>query len=325
MIEKKIHKYDEGYDKPVPPDSDPFGNPSLGKELPVNGEQSQEPPVSQELPEEEIKDPFVAFATAFCEVFGSDALLRLRSEGLLNVPFTDATTPDEQWVETWVRMMFSTADAENMMKKYHQFANAQQNSDQEKQQFLQKMAALESRVELAESAFAQSDAERKQLKRDLLTSVSAVYLIDKAFPKGASQAGDQIAGMLKDEMDAPGPDYTDFLTGFLEGWSEVETALKKADQSELAMEAVYNALSVLLDKISGKAISRRRSLLDLAAVICSAPFNLYQFISPEESLQVDPRLHSATAVGGSTIREGISFAVIRKDTRQTVKYAEIRV
>jgi hypothetical protein len=66
-------------------------------------------------------------------------------------------------------------------------------------------------------------------------------------------------------------------------------------------------------------------MLDLLAVACSAKFKLYKFISPEESLQVDPRIHSATALGGSTIKEGISFAVIKKDTMQTVKYAEIRV
>ncbi len=334
MIEKKIHKYDDGFDKPIPPD-EPQGD--LLKPLNIPPKEEVPDEIKQQSPPQEIQhqealvvnEPSETFAAMFAEIFGIAAFERIRNDGLIMVPFTDAQTPMDQWFAHWVRMMFKSEEAMNMLQLSHEWQQKKlaevKHSDEELQQQKKRIASLEAQLSQAESAFQNSDAEKKQLRRDLLTSISAVYLIDKIIPKGSSSVGDSLSGMLKEEMMNPVGDYPEFVIGFLEGWEELSKLLTTVEDSEEGMSQIHLALTNLLDKISGKVISRRRTMLDLLAVSCSSKFKLYKFISPEESLQVDPRIHSATALGGSTIKEGISFAVIKKDTMQTVKYAEIRV
>jgi hypothetical protein len=334
MIEKKIHKYDEGFDKPIPPD-EPQGDLLKSVNVPPKEEPQAEIKKEEVQPQEIIKEPTAVsepgetLATLLAEIFGMTSFERIRNDGLMMVPFTDAQTPMDSWLSHWVRMMFKPDEAISMVQSCNNWLQKKgegaEHLQQELARYKTRYAEMEAQTSQLESAFQNADAEKKQLRRDLLTSISAVYLIDKVMPKGASATGDTLSSMLKDEMMNPVGDYPEFVIGFLEGWEELSKLLTSVEDSEEGMAQLHLALTNLLDKISGKVISRRRSMLDVLAVACSSKFKLYKFISPEESLQVDPRIHSATALGGSTIKEGISFAVIKKDTMQTVKYAEIRV
>ena len=59
--------------------------------------------------------------------------------------------------------------------------------------------------------------------------------------------------------------------------------------------------------------------------IYASKFEDYIFVSPEETLQLDPNIHNARGLGSTNIVEGASYAVIRRTSRQTVIYAEVKV
>jgi len=117
-----------------------------------------------------------------------------------------------------------------------------------------------------------------------------------------------------------------FLVKFTNGWNYVKSVIVKPmpDGVEF-MEKVHEALSYLMGCISGVYIAQRRLLLDLVAKACSELFTDYEFISPEQSLQIDPSVHNAEGLGGGTVKEGVTFAVIRKESRKAVKYATVIV
>ena len=117
-----------------------------------------------------------------------------------------------------------------------------------------------------------------------------------------------------------------FLISFLKTFAAVREVLKiDFEDEKQKMENVYNSLAQMLSAISGLFPSERRDFLDLVAGLVSDEFNEYQFVSPEQTLQIDPDIHDAHGVGSGTVKEGKTFAVIRKSTRKAVKYAEIKV
>jgi hypothetical protein len=337
MIEKKIYSDHPELNKPLNSDdglSKSFGGPQeepLKKDAPQE-EVKQEEVVKQEQqnsPAQLPAEPDMRIAVFLIEAFGKEAFERLRSDGNFLVPFTDEASDLDTWLAQSIRMLFKPEETDTMgiaLKRWieqqrEMLARVEKELEQEK---LKAEVAVDAKKQ-AENDFVIADSERKQLRRDLLSSVSAVYFIDRFLPKGQTAEGDKIAGMLKEEMSSPTEDYPGFVTGFLEAWPAVLAALNAVTDDEAGMEAVHLSLTNMLEKIAEKNITRRRAILEIIAAMCSAKFKLYKFISPEESLQVDPRIHSATALGGSTIREGVTFAVVRKDTMQTVKYAEIKV
>jgi hypothetical protein len=337
MIEKKIFSDLPQHNKPPESNDGLLKNFEPKKEEPVK----KEDPVKEEKKQEETKpeetkpvtqlppEPDMKIAVFLTEVFGTEGFENLRKKGDFLVPFTDEQTDLLTWIAQSIRMLFNPAEAQSMGDGVDRWLKKQKTVFSLMEQDLEKMKLqVDEKDKLkkqAENDYLISDTERQNLKRELMSSVSAVYLVDLFLPKGKNTDADKIAGLLKEEMLHPGLSLPAFITGFMNGWPQFLDAFEKAEDTEAGMELLHHSLTVLLGKINGCAITQRRPILEIIAGMCSAKFKLYKFISPEESLQVDPRIHSATDLGGSTIREGISFAVIRKDTMQTVKYAEIKV
>jgi hypothetical protein len=340
MIEKKIYSDNPGLEKHIHgrDDDPPVSEDALKKDLPAREEEplkeqadpvaevtSGPDPVQHELPEE----PELRIAALLLESFGKEAFERIRSEGSFMVPFTDEQTSLEVWTGQCIRMLFKAEEISALALNFSRWLEQKESATALlKQEILTLKERLEigaERIRAMENDYVIADSERQQLRKELLSSISAVYFIDRFLLQSTSPEAAKIAGLLKEEMERPGEDFPHFVTGFTDGWMTLLTAISSAADDESGMEAVHLALTGLLEKIAGRGITARRAILEIVAGLCSAKFKLFKFISPEESLQVDPRIHSATALGGSTIREGVSFAVIRKDTMQTVKYAEIRV
>jgi hypothetical protein len=358
MIEKKIHsdnpelsKHIHGKDEDndglsksfdVPQQDPPKEEKQPEGQLSENKQQEevkQEEVKQEEVKQEEIKtetpqvempaEPDMKIAVFLIECFGKESFERLRHDGNFLVPFTDETTDLATWLAQSVRMLFKPGETENMSAAMLRWLDKQKEifADIEKELAAakEKLEESQQRQKQLENDYILSDTERQQLRHELQSSISAVYMIDRFLPRSSSPIAKKLGGMLKEEMTHPTEDYAGFITGFLEGWQLVSEALDNTTDDEAGMESVHLALTDLLEKISEKTITQRRPILEVIAGHCSEKFKLYKFISPEESLQVDPRIHSATALGGSTIKEGITFAVIKKDTMQTVKYAEIKV
>lgn len=116
----------------------------------------------------------------------------------------------------------------------------------------------------------------------------------------------------------------EFIWSFFNGFIILKDTLNNlpSDENE-KVNSLYNATTKLFKYIKGKNSSHRRLILDEIANLCNNYLTNFKFISPEKSLSLDPQIHNIQGKGGNIVVEGLSMAVIRKDTGKTLYYAEI--
>ena len=116
-----------------------------------------------------------------------------------------------------------------------------------------------------------------------------------------------------------------FIYNFAKGFVWIENAVEKLGEDEKEnLDLLYAAGSELLSSIEELSVPERRPILDIIANLFNDYLHTYDFVSPEQTLQIDPLLHNAEGLGGSVVKEGTSFAVVRRETRKTVYYADIK-
>lgn len=175
------------------------------------------------------------------------------------------------------------------------------------------------------------ELERDTVARKLNSAIQLKILIDEVFgvKDGASPHQRDIIDTLREAADnGDDRNLPVFVIRFAKGWVVLQRALAQKDTLEKGMpqlNLVYDALTYMMTCISGCFASERRTLLELVAGHCCDYFQEFVFISPEHTVNFDPEIHSVSkpANGSSTIREGLSFTVIRSDTKKTVKYADV--
>ena len=100
---------------------------------------------------------------------------------------------------------------------------------------------------------------------------------------------------------------------------------REPSSEEARIDSLSVRLDALLCSLQGLHIVNRRGILDTIARICSDNSGNFLFVSPESSLVVDPAIHDVKGLHGNTVKEGLSFAIIRRDSRQTIRLANITV
>ncbi|MBN2663621.1 MAG: hypothetical protein JXR68_08215 [Bacteroidales bacterium] len=135
----------------------------------------------------------------------------------------------------------------------------------------------------------------------------------------------EISNMLLDAYKNGGKNGQKFVLSFLKGFSWVENSIKKLGEDEKEnVDLLNESTKQLMQQISEKNSAERRPILDKIANLCNSYLFTYDFISPEQTLQIDPTIHNAQGLGGTVIKEGLSFAVVRRETRKAVYYADIK-
>lgn len=135
----------------------------------------------------------------------------------------------------------------------------------------------------------------------------------------------EISKMLLDAYKNGGKNGQKFVLSFLKGFSWVENSILKLGEDEKEnVDLLNESTKQLMQQISEKNSAERRPILDKVANLCNSYLYTYDFVSPEQTLQIDPTIHNAQGLGGSVIKEGLSFAVVRRETRKAVYYAEIK-
>lgn len=135
----------------------------------------------------------------------------------------------------------------------------------------------------------------------------------------------RISNLLIDSYKNSGKTGAKFIFNFAKGFVWIDEAMLKlgADDKE-NLDLLHEAGSNLLAAISEISVPERRPILDIIANYFNTHLHTYDFVSPEQTLQIDPMTHNAEGLGGSVVKEGISFAVVRRETRKTVYYADIK-
>ncbi len=263
-------------------------------------------------------------------LFGSDNIHGVRESfarlNILSVAEGEATVT---WLTRLLDSYFTEEQVSGLGAYYHATLSGQlrqQESDQalitalrkENIDWQARQLSLEGLFRAKDDAL--SEAERK-LKNSIPPGALFNYLCDELAPPFTT-----LRSLLLDDAGDDNPTKFRFLLRLLRPVSDLAELLKRNPRpSEENMEMVSAALTNLLASLSGLHIVNRREVLDGIGRICSDHSDNILFISPESSLVVDPAIHNVKALHGTTVKEGLSYAILRRDSRQTIKLADITV
>jgi len=263
------------------------------------------------------------------EFFGEDIFTHLKNNPNFVIPFVEEANSLQIWTENALKMLLPFYDIQRAMIQVHEnyFTLIRELSQRR-----QKTKALESELQVQKEQqqkyqehLHQKDNENTRLQKQLKSSFELGVALDFILEDDIPEI-EIIRSLLQEDLLSPPSDLARFSLAFVKRWKKMKITLAKLGENENEnLEALYLELSKLLKDISGLYIPQRSTILEQIAKLCSRRLKQYIFISPEESRTVDPAIHNANALGSSEIVEGISFAVIRSDTRQTVRYADVTV
>lgn len=274
---------------------------------------SSEKPLSPE----EITNWFISF-------FGEEIFAHIKENPNFKLPFTEEGISTEDWLNKAIKTVFLFEDIQKMgrtiREKYFQVVSVVEESKQYRKDFKRVKDELD---ELSED-YDRARSKRNKLEKEIKSSLPAEGIIEAIFGKEEKIA--DINKAMKEAMNNPSDELKSFITAFIQGWLIFkEEVLKFTNDEKANIDIAQKGGRELLNSISGCYIPERRAILDKVAEYISSFFTEYLFISPEQSLQIDPSIHNANGIGGSRVKEGVSFAVLRKENKQTYQYADIKV
>ncbi|ADB42438.1 hypothetical protein [Spirosoma linguale] len=260
---------------------------------------------------------------------GADVIGRLRQNPDLALPYAQDAASDSHWMQQVLQTILSQSDIEivverlNLLTIDEQRPLLQQIEILRWQQLQQQQEAEKNRQQIADiqAGREQAELEAFRLKKELAGAFPTQEFIKLVFRLPDEQA---INKLLDEAAQASISNLSEFLLVLVPAWQELrEVVDARAEVPADALRQVHAGLSQFLNSLSGHYIPQRRAILDKVAQWASTQFTDYLFVSPEETQQVDPSIHNAHGLGGTVVREGRSFAVIRRQSRTVVIYADI--
>lgn len=273
----------------------------------------------------------LGIANWLISTLGKDVFDELVSNPNLKLPYMDENSSTEQWLERIVKTLFSQETIAKISGKLTGSAPASADIDSlVKQKMDEKIAKYNDRFQEMRNKMEALEGEKAEVTARLNKSLQLSRFVTEVFrdPGNESEAQKRIIQTINDALEHSNDDnISTFVLRFAKGWIGLKSQIDnmKPDSEKENMESVCLTLTKLLAFISGCYISERRTILDLVAKHVNEYFSDYDFVSPEQTLNVDPEIHNASGIGSASIKEGSSFAVVRRDTKKTVKYADIKV
>jgi len=205
--------------------------------------------------------------------------------------------------------------------------------------FLEEKKQFEKKISELEQINKKLDIYIKNLKSQLDDNQEDIFRIEKKYETSIAfddisnffikrKINDfytqKIANLLKESYLTGESNSRKFVFAFMKAFIFIEEGLMRIgiDENE-NLKVLFHAGEKLMSNITNLFSSERRLILDTVADMLSSKFENYKFISAEQSLQIDPAIHNVEGVGGTSIKQGLSFAVIRKDTQKTVYFADV--
>ncbi|SOD99710.1 hypothetical protein [Spirosoma fluviale] len=278
-----------------------------------------------------IDTPLDQLVTHLSALLGKEGIQRLRQNPNFALPYADEVLTDADWLSRALQTILPIEDIRAIgegvanLTLELQRPLLQQIEGLRWEQFEQQ-GAVEKSTQL--TAEAQAGRERAEVEAFRLRKEQAALLPTDLFVASFFIADDEvpIRELLLEAAHQSTTGLAEFLKGFVPGWTRVKAVVSHpAGEVQIDLQQAHQALTDLLAGLSGLHIPQRRALLEKVAQWASRPFPDYIFVSPEESPQPDPALHNVHGLSGSTIVEGRSFAIIRRQSRTVVMYADVIV
>ena len=277
----------------------------------------------------ELKDLSIKDVTKWFVVFFTPGILNCIKD---NPNFTFSTLNENVDLDEWMENVIKTLLPYNnilqlgqvIKKKYYRMLLLTKKTIIANKELENNLSQNTETLNTLKKEFDEAAVQIFNLGKKIKTSVQIESLIDLYFSNRNEFL--HLKKLFYESVNDANENLNNFFLGFVSGWTLLEKKLffnkEIIDETEYLNE-FDNIIKELLKKISGLYISQRRALLNEIAKIVSKSFDDYEFISPEDFRQIDPKIHNVKNINGSTVKEGVSFAVIRKESRQTVIYAEI--
>lgn len=272
-----------------------------------------------------------------------------------NIPVnTDIKIDTKQYVDDILRNLnfdfdinkFKQLIAENKNEEIIPFLRNEIVSEKFKQELQKHLNTLSEQISQLESKNIELEQTKSKLntyianlKQQLDEAEENVFRIEKKFSDSVAfdelsnffvkgkinnSYTQKIVDLLKEAYASGEKSSRKFVFAFLKAFVFVEEGLMSVGSDELEnLKILYSAGQKLLSNIKDVFATERRLILDVVAEMFSSEFENFRFLSPEQSLQIDPAIHNVEGVGGTSIKQGLSFAVIRKDTQKTVYFADV--
>lgn len=257
-------------------------------------------------------------------ILGSNVIQAIRQNPNLRLPYVESTITDKVWLLKALKTILPLANIQDFKRHLSQQFNANSEAVVMIQQQQKELEQLYAKVNRMQRSLASHQRQQQKKTHTDFSNIPANYLIDAAFGQKTTTKG--IQNLLHEAFEIPSETFKEFLIAFYTAWMDFQTTLQHAQENEKTrVRFLYEELKVFLKKLNGLYITQRRALLEEVAAIASMKLQKYLFISPEETLQINPKIHNIVGGNGLQIKEGVSFAVVRKTSKQTYLYADVIV
>ena len=275
-------------------------------------------------------------ATWFIGTIGEKVFENVKNNEYLKLPYTENEQLNtNEWLAKALKTLFTkeqiTEIAEHIKQAGNTSGKLQQQEkilENEKLAFDERMVKINARFEKMKEEVEDAEAEKHKILKELENSITLSNFVNVFFKKEYedTQNMKRLRNLLNEAVEKADKNTAGFIAKFAKGWTILNVVLEQLIGDEKIDHLTVHTASIkFFAEISGSFISERRELIDNIADIISDNFKEYEFISPEQTLQLDPAIHNASGLGNASIKEGKSFAVIRKESRQAVIYADVEV
>jgi len=255
-------------------------------------------------------------------VFSEEVINNLKKNLYISVPYTDKNSISSEWLNMFMKSYLSQEDIDkvtntinknviltNQYKEYYENILIEKKSLEEKNKFL----------------IENLDSEKNKffkIMRSIDQMVKLSKFIEYNFKNVEDSEGIKI--LLIDTLNSDSDNLDEFIIPF-SVHSQNILLLKKYVKNDLEfdIQLYLDEIKLLLEAISNQYVPQRKKLLEELATIISKRFPDIRFVSPEEYTFLDPNIHNIPSSGGQKVIEGISFAVVKNETNQTMIYADI--
>ncbi len=252
-----------------------------------------------------------------------EVINRLKEDLPLVVPNTDSHSTPSQWLDMTIKSYLPKDDILILAKNINLRNKSIEIQKQIIEDIKKENSKLSQQTEKLKESLSFHKNENFKLKNSLAQRVKLETLVEYSF--GKYDGEDIIANLLIEASKSDSDNLSAFIIPFAI-YSQNIYKLKKYTTNDVNsdIQLYLDEVKALLKSISGVYIPQRKKLLEALAELISTNFKDIKFISPEEYNFVEPSVHNIPSSGGQKVVEGISFAVVQKDTNQTIIYADIK-
>ena len=211
----------------------------------------------------------------------------------------------EEFIQNLLKAFFTKEDLEKFKSNIQELLEKDEINKELKEQ----LDSIKSQIKSLKE-------QNQRLKKETISKTQVVELILNSFEG-------QIKELLIEESKEA--DTGEFIVAFSSSFRDILVVLElsKDKEEDERLEIVYEYSKRVLKSISGVYIASRKRLLSLLAEYLSSWFESYKFISGEDYSFVDSKVHNIVVKEGQKIKEALSFCVIKSDSLQTIKYADV--